>query len=248
MTTVMYDSILVDLLPAGDFAFAGYVDGYWPTYADIVSKFPDAQVLSVAVSPDASADCLDVETGDATDDEILSWYDAQIAGGAVRPCIYTDAANMSAVQTLLQGKSFRMWSAHYTYEAHICAPGVCGYGIASADATQWTDLALNEDLDQSLLSADFFSIIPAGWQEIMMAQLPTLSNGSDDKTLPHEYVARVQLILSDIFGYKLTIDGDFGPKTEAAVEELEKAKGLTVDGIVGPEVWQELYLGELNGS
>jgi peptidoglycan hydrolase-like protein with peptidoglycan-binding domain len=39
---------------------------------------------------------------------------------------------------------------------------------------------------------------------------------------------------------KLPVDGTFGPETEAAVRRLQSRHGLGVDGVVGPETWAVL--------
>jgi len=41
-------------------------------------------------------------------------------------------------------------------------------------------------------------------------------------------------------GIKLSVDGDFGPKTEDGVELWQKANGLIADGVVGPQTWKSL--------
>jgi N-acetylmuramoyl-L-alanine amidase len=39
----------------------------------------------------------------------------------------------------------------------------------------------------------------------------------------------------------LVVDGDFGPKTEAAVKHFQKTMNKVVDGIVGPQTWDSLF-------
>ncbi len=41
-------------------------------------------------------------------------------------------------------------------------------------------------------------------------------------------------------GYTLDVDGKFGSKTQAAVKDYQKKKGLAVDGIVGTKTWGAL--------
>lgn len=50
----------------------------------------------------------------------------------------------------------------------------------------------------------------------------------------------LQKKLNDILGAKLVIDGKFGPKTETAVKQFQKSRGIEVDGKVGPITWGEL--------
>ena len=50
-----------------------------------------------------------------------------------------------------------------------------------------------------------------------------------------EAVRGAQVLLVDV-----SVDGDFGPKTDAAVRTAQDGFGVTVDGIVGPVTWRAL--------
>jgi len=58
-------------------------------------------------------------------------------------------------------------------------------------------------------------------------------------------VQTLQYLLRAI-GHNLTVDGIFGPATDAAVRAFQQQKGLAVDGIVGPVTWQALVSGMLS--
>lgn len=65
--------------------------------------------------------------------------------------------------------------------------------------------------------------------------MDTLRNG--DKG---QQVAALQKLLNNEANAGLVVDGIFGAKTRAAVKAYQKAKGLTVDGIVGVNTWGKL--------
>jgi len=169
MTLVMYDSIYVANLPAGITCAAGYVDGSWPTCPAVKARFPQAQVLSIAVFSTSDADCCDCEKGDLTPDQVPGWVKRQMARGAVLPCVYASAANIGAIMSALTAAGIkraqvRIWSAHYGLGPHICGPATCKYpGVPACDGTQFTDLAPGAHgslIDQSLLLGTFFGGTP----------------------------------------------------------------------------------------
>jgi hypothetical protein len=59
---------------------------------------------------------------------------------------------------------------------------------------------------------------------------PTLRRGMSDKLVPE---------IQRKLGVSPQADS-FGPKTEAAVRELQRKSGMVADGIVGPKTWQAL--------
>jgi hypothetical protein len=156
----MFDDVTVRLIPADAQAVAGYVNGRWANYPDVVKRFPKALHLSISVNRFGDADCLDVEKGDATNDEAPAWVRRQQKRGVRQPVVYTSTSNAAALLRVLARagitrSQIRLWTAHYTYHPHIC-DGKCGFGNFQADGTQWTDKSMGRSLDESLLKDSFF--------------------------------------------------------------------------------------------
>jgi Putative peptidoglycan binding domain len=121
------------------------------------------------------------------------------------------------------------WGADWTSVPHL---------HSGDQMTQWADFG---SIDKSLAEASlpFWDThggtpAPTTWQETMMQALPLVKQ---DATGPQ--VRTVQgLLLAR--GYSVTLDGVFGPATDATVKRFQGNSHLSADGIVGPQTWPAL--------
>lgn len=245
----MFDSVDTPLLPLGaGFAYAAYIDGKFANASQIRARFFAANILTIAVFARDDADCLDVETGDATPAQAAGWVTRQLSRGVKRPCLYASASVMPQILSVMKtaGVSrnlLRLWSAHYTHKSHICGPATCREMSISADGTQFTDRARGINLDQSLLLDDFFGEALTSLEAIVnnfpVLKLPSAGQPfMSDGDFPHWYIRRLQLILNGIYGlYKGSIDGIYGTATAAAVKALQGQLKLAQDSTCGPVTW-----------
>lgn len=148
---VAYDSVTLDEIPATASVVFAYVNGMYNNYNEAKGKFPHAHVFGISVEGIAASDAYDIEKGDYEPSQVQQLFKYAHEHGIWRPIFYASKDNgMPAVQEALLAvtdrANFRLWVADYTYEAHI---------PAGFDGCQWTDKALNRNLDESLLVSSF---------------------------------------------------------------------------------------------
>lgn len=146
----MFDSTNATNIPHGPVAVAGYKNGAFANFDEMVRDYPHAKHLSIAVSANVDAGALDVETGDATPADAPGWVRRQHARGVKRPIIYANRSTMSAVVAALISDDIKpgeylLWVAEYAGTGPHIPNGF--------DACQWQDH--NELYDESLCESWF---------------------------------------------------------------------------------------------
>ena len=145
----MADAIDVSRLPDGLAAYAGYVDGYWPTFDQLCQRFyPRAHCISITVRG-GNARFADVESGDLRPDQGARWLVNRVPtskGGRWTPLLeerygitpqwrpglyFSVSLRPSIVKALadiapdLQRADYCLWGAHWN--GHLTAQVPSGY-------------------------------------------------------------------------------------------------------------------------
>lgn len=251
----IYDDTQVSLIPDDAVAAAGYIDGNFVTYPALRARFGSRiPLISITVLGN-NARIADDEAGDMNNAQTANWLRHVTGIRKDKPGPYTSASNVDAMVAAAMSagvprSAYVIWSAHYTGQAHICGPSSCGACRTSCDATQFTDRADNESLDETLATSEFISGItphpppaPADWTEKMISNMPTVSEGN----CPAYLAWRVQGLVVAVghvrgltHAQSVTMDGAFGPATKAGVIAVQSSYGLSRDGVVGPQTWSVL--------
>lgn len=147
-------------------AVAAYIAGNsWPTYGPYAAARPDlvasGRLVSITLTAGARARCLDIESGGASAGQAPGWFKYRADATHGLPILYTFAANVQHTIDVMTSagiprSAYLVWSAHYTYTAHICSPATCGF--PQADGTQFTDRVAG-NCDASLMGDQCFSTV-----------------------------------------------------------------------------------------
>lgn len=231
------DNVSVSALDDGFKVYAGYWNGPFANMTALRKRFPRAYLISIAlrVAGSQGSIAVDIEPGTLSGSQAgsfsgcLVWM-RQGGFGADKPLIYCMASWAADLERYLAANgfprsSYYLWTAHYSGQ-HLCSPGGCGYGLSTADATQYASGANDYNVFRGYVVGG-----PAPVPPPPPVVYPTLGS-----TGPQ--VVIIQEALNDwakYVGYGiLVVDGVFGGKTYNAVRMFQAFKKLVVDGVVGP--------------
>lgn len=158
---LLFDSTDAAAIPETAEAIAGYVDGRWPTYAAMRTRFPHAYAVAITVTGDTAADVIDCERGDATPQQAVQWVREMRRLGHWAPGIYASVSAWPELLRLLslggvERDHFRCWTAHWTGRPHRCDESCQRGFLTRAGATQWTSQWRGLNVDASMAWRPFF--------------------------------------------------------------------------------------------
>ncbi len=179
----------------------------------------------------------------------------------------SDVVNFINQYRSLGGKVYLLYLPHWYWQGNLGAPDLTsvidlGMLLVSSDYTGYSDTGPGW--------AAYGGMTPVVWQYTSTAKLNGVNNvdfnaykgtlaqfqaqvtggsggsggggGGEPTLVEGDTGAAVQTLQTrlNVWGAKLTVDGDFGPATLAAVKAFQTAQKLTADGVVGPATWAAL--------
>lgn len=237
---LVYDAIAENIsrLPKGHQA-AGYATGstgYVWTTADWDAHPGAVRIDQNTSASDYTADVLDVENGAATPAEAPNWvthalhsYHQAARPGQRSPVVYMNMSTMTQVVnelTKARITGIGLWIAAWNNaETSDAAKVMAGSGPYPVIGWQYADLG---STDVSVVSSSWLNTVSGSTGH------PTLVQGA---TGPAVITAQQRL---NVWGHKLTVDGDYGSATIAAVKAFQLSHKLTEDGVTGAATWADL--------
>ena len=99
------------------------------------------------------------------------------------------------------------------------------------DKLTWREIEdIRRDIERRDMKEEYMITVRSAYSE----KKNSISSGSDLTT------RQIQTALRGAGFDPGAIDGRMGPRTQQAVKEFQRTKGLKVDGVVGPKTWAEL--------
>lgn len=258
MTLVLCeDNVTVSNMTPGMYAYAGYGNGPYANMSAIRRRFPGKKYISVATSASGSYwvyDAIDIEPGTVGSTQassfpkavtfIRNWTKAKADNHHDRPIVYVMGSWIRPLVSYLTSHGiardrYYLWTAHWGWQ-HICGPTTCGLSPVNADGTQYigdNSSVTGRNIDRSIFQSYVF-----GSGAAPVNTTHPVKNAAGSILRPGDTGAAVKTMQEDLdkFGYKLTVDGDYGTRTEAALRDFQRHQKLPINSVVDATVWARL--------